>query len=83
MHFKIKDLPTTDVYVKFASGGGPETELSFALATVGSTIPNTDGWYDVTIPLSNFVDQTSYTEFAIMGGWSNGGTFLVTDIYIN
>ena len=80
LHFKIKDLPTGSVFVKFASGGGAELEVEFDLATYATDIPGTTGWKQVTIPLSSFPDLAAYTEFAILGGWSNGGTFLLTDV---
>lgn len=78
--FKVKDLPTGNVWVKFASGGGPEQEVSFDLATYATDIPGTTGWKQVTIPLSGYANLPAYTEFGIHSGWGNGGTFLLTDV---
>lgn len=78
--FKVKNLPTGNVLVKFASGGGPEQEVSFDLATYATDIPGTTGWKQVTIPLSGYAGLTAYTEFGIHSGWGNGGTFLLTDV---
>jgi len=82
LNFKVKNLPTGDVVIKFASGEGPATETAFALADYGTPIEGTDGWTEVSIPMSSFPDQDAYFEFAIMGGWGNGGTFLLTDVYL-
>lgn len=78
--FKIKSLPTDKVWVKFASGGGAEFESSFDLNAYATNIEDKAQWKEVTIPMSNFPDLAAYTEFAIFSGWSNGGTFLITDI---
>jgi len=79
--FKVKSLPTGDVYVKFPlSGAGNDGELALSLATYGAAVPGTTGWTQVTVPLSVFNGAASDTEFAIMGGWGNGGTFLISDI---
>ena len=80
LNFKIKSLPTGSVFVKFASGGGPELEVEFSLATFATAIPGTTGWFQVSLPMSSFPNPDDYTEFGIHGGWSNGGTFLLTDI---
>jgi hypothetical protein len=78
--FKIKNLPTNNVWVKFASYGDPQIEFPFDLAVYAEDIPNTTGWKQVTIPLSVFPDLDAYTEFAIHAGFGNEATFLVTDI---
>ena len=79
--FKVKSLPTGDVYVKFPlSGAGNDGELALSLATYGAAVPGTTGWTQVTVPLSVFNGAASDTEFGIMGGWGNGGTFLISDI---
>ena len=80
LRFKIKLLPTSIVYVAFASGTGPQFESFYDLSTYATAI-GTTGWYEVTIPLSDFPDRSIYTEFAIHGGLGNGGTFYLTDVY--
>lgn len=77
--FKIKNLPTNSVFVKFVSSGA-ELEKEFDLGTYATSIDSKAGWKDVTIPLSEFPDTDLYTAFAIHAGYSNGGTFLITDI---
>ncbi len=77
--FKVKDLPTGNVFIKF-QGGGAESEQPFDLATYAVDVPNTTGWKDVTIPLSNFPNLLSYTALSIHTGWGNGGTFLLTEV---
>ena len=79
--FKVKGLPTGDVYVKFPlSGAGNGGELALSLATYGVAVPGTRGWTQVTVPLSVFNGAASDTEFGIHGGYGNGGTFLISDI---
>ena len=78
--FKIKNLPTNSVWVKFASYGDPELEMPFDLGVYAEDIEGTTGWKQVTIPLSSFPDLDAYTEFAIHAGFGNEATFLVTDI---
>tara|TARA_B110000208_G_scaffold27852_1_gene36424 strand:+ start:633 stop:2312 length:1680 start_codon:yes stop_codon:yes gene_type:complete len=79
--FKVKGLPTGDVYVKFPlSGAGNDGELALSLATYGVAVPGTTGWTQVTVPLSVFNGAASDTEFGIHGGYGNGGTFLISDI---
>ena len=79
--FKVKGLPTGDVYVKFPlSGAGNGGELALSLATYGVAVPGTTGWTQVTVPLSVFNGAASDTEFGIHGGYGNGGTFLISDI---
>ena len=77
--FKIKDLPTDSVWVLFA-GGGADLELQLDLATYATDIPGTTGWKQVEIPLSLYPNLALYTDFAIQGGFANGGEFLLTDV---
>ena len=79
--FKVKDLPTGDVFVKFPqSGAGTEGELQLSLATYGAPIAGAIGWSQVTIPMSLFNGGAADTEFGIHAGYGNGGIFLITDI---
>ena len=79
--FKIKDLPTGDVFVKFpSSGAGNAGELQLSMATYATPIAGAVGWSQVTIPMSLFSGGASDTEVGIHGGYGNGGTFLITDI---
>jgi len=83
LRFKVKSLPTPNVFLKFSSGTGgtgQQFENFYDLSTYATAI-GTTGWYEVTIPLSDFPDRSVYTEFAIHGGLGNGGTFYLTDIY--
>jgi hypothetical protein len=79
--FKIKGLPTDNVVIKFPGAvNGTDGELSLATATYGTAIPGATGWTQFVIPMSTWGGVTASTEFAIMGGWGNGGTLLITDI---
>jgi hypothetical protein len=78
--FKIKNLPTGDVWVLFADGGPSDLELQLPLATYATDIPGTSGWKRVEIPLALYPDLALYDSFAIQGGFANGGTFRLTDL---
>jgi beta-glucosidase len=73
--FKVKSDDLSAVYVKV-----PEVEISYNFAD-GIDLGN--GWYEMSIPLSDFAGAIAdTTEFAIHSGWSNGGTFYVTDVVL-
>jgi hypothetical protein len=80
LEFKIKNLPTNSVWVKFASYGDPQEEFQFDLGVYAEDIEGTTGWKQVTIPLATFPNLDAYTEFAINAGFGNEATFLITDI---
>jgi hypothetical protein len=71
--FKVKSDDLDAILVKV-----PEVELTYSFAD-GTDLGN--GWFEITAPLSDFVgtDQGT-TQFGIHGGYSNGGTFLITDV---
>ena len=48
--FKMKDLPTSNVYVKFSTGGAPEQEYAFHLDNYSIDILSAGDWKQVTIP---------------------------------
>ncbi len=71
--FKIKSDDLSAIYVKV-----PEVEIPFPFAEATDL---GDGWYEVTAPFAMFtgtVDGT--TQIGIHGGYSNGGTFFITDV---
>ena len=77
LHFKAKNLPATGIDVMFSTGGAPELRVNYPLASVGTPIPGTTGWFDVVIPLSNYPNLTSYTDLAFI---LPAGSFLLTDV---
>jgi hypothetical protein len=71
--FKVKSDDLTAILVKV-----PEVEITYNLAD-GTDLGN--GWHEITAPLSDFVGTVQgTTQIGIHGGWSNGGTFYVTDV---
>ena len=78
--FKVKDFPTDNVNIKFASPNqGPENEVSLVLADYSSNL--TAGWKAISIPMSNFPDVASYDQFGIFSEpTTDSSTFLITDI---
>lgn len=77
LNFKVKGLPAGSIDVMFSTAGPPELRKTFLLSAVGTAIPATTGWYNVTIPLSNYPDLISYTDMAFI---VPGGSFLLTDV---
>ena len=75
--FKVKDLPVDQLFVKFTSGGQPETEIRIDSS---NWVELSGEWKGVSVPMSGFPNTSSYTEFGIHTGYDNGGTILLTDI---
>lgn len=78
--FKIKNLPTENVYVKFSMGANTGTEQALSLADYGTALEDKTDWTQVKIPLTLYPELDQYTEFGIFGGYGNGGTLLITDL---
>ena len=76
--FKAKDFEGGTFSIKFAGGGTTETEKAYDVATVGTAIPGADGWYQITIPMTDFPGVEGNIQFAI---WSSGGdTWYFTEL---
>lgn len=73
--FKIKSDDLSAINVKV-----PEVELVYTFAG-GTDLGN--GWYEITAPLSDFVGAVpGSTQFGVLGGYGNGGTFFITDVML-
>lgn len=71
--FKIKSEQLSAINVKV-----PEVELIYPFAE-GTDLGN--GWFEITAPLSAFAGAVpGTTQFGVLGGYSNGGTFYITDV---
>ncbi len=71
--FKIKSDDLTAINVKI-----PEVELTYAFAD-GTALGN--GWFEIRAPMSEFVGTVAgSTQFGVLGGYGNGGTFYITDV---
>ncbi|GEM_PF-496631 len=77
LNFKVKNLPAGSIDIMLSSAGVPELRLTHSLATVGTAIPGTTGWFDVSIPLNLYPDRASYFDIAFI---VPGGSFLLTDV---
>ncbi|MEW6566377.1 MAG: hypothetical protein AB1404_12845 [Spirochaetota bacterium] len=76
--FKIKSDTTEPLKDNNINVKIPEVEQPFNI-TQGVDLNN--GWYEVTVPFSSFTGtKTDPGEIGILGGWSNGGIFYITDI---
>jgi hypothetical protein len=71
--FKLKSDDLTAINVKV-----PDIELIYSFAG-GTDLGN--GWVEITAPLSEFVGTIpGSTQFGVLGGYGNGGTFYITDV---
>lgn len=78
--FKIKSTNLSSIYVKI-----PSTDPNYAGANYkissGKSLGN--GWYELTVPFSAITGAASgQKELGIHGGWSNGGSFYITDVFL-
>jgi hypothetical protein len=71
--FKMRSADLTAINVKV-----PEVELTYPFSE-GEDLGN--GWFEITAPLADFVGAVSgSTQFGILSGYGNGGTFFITDV---
>jgi beta-glucanase (GH16 family) len=79
--FKVKGLPGDELEIKFF--GSPETAIIINLGTYAGAQDLGNGWYQVTIPMSDFAANVyAFTGFLIgpPGDQSAPFSFLLTDI---
>ena len=83
INFKIKNMPGNIVLVKFGDAD-PDFEVDLVNDTEFSTPIGATGWYDVSIPMSNFPTVDAYSYLVIKSNTSSpvDFTFLVTDIFL-
>ena len=85
INFKIKDLPANnEIRVEFGVLGGASTVLAVDVTSSPYSTSIGDGWYEVSIPMTEFPNASTYNFMAFTAG--EGGTteftFLITDIYL-
>lgn len=78
LQFKIKTTRTT-MMVKMENAAGASNEVSVTL-TDGTAI-GSNGWVQMSIPISSFGVASTATKLGFHTGWSGGGgTFYLTDV---
>jgi beta-glucanase (GH16 family) len=85
INFKIKDLPVDNVIdVEFGVLGGINQVRPIDVTTSPYSTSIGDGWYEVSIPMTEFPDVSVYNYMAYTAGigTTDGFTFLITDIYL-
>ena len=87
LEFKVKsDVIETagNVMVKLDNGGSWPNytgEKAFALSTYGTAIAGKTGWYQISIPVSEFDGAEDVAPLlGIHTGYGNGGEIMVTDV---
>ena len=83
LNFKVKgDAANLDDFeVKFIFGG--DTSVRYDLTTYSGSVPLGNGWYQVSIPMSDFAATIAANEGFLLGPFDNQGaafTYLLTDI---
>lgn len=83
VNFKVKDMPGNIALVKFGDAD-PEFSVDLVNDTNLSTPIGATGWYEVSIPMSNFPTVDSYNYLVIKSDTSSTTdfSFLVTDIFL-
>ncbi len=84
LSFKVKGLPGDQLEIKFF--GSPETSIIINLGTYAGATDLGNGWYQVTIPMSDFAANVfAFTGFLIGPPGDQGApfSFLLTDIGFN
>ena len=80
INFKVKNMPNDVVIVKFGDG---DPDFPVDLTDVSLSTPLGDGWYEVSIPMSNFPTPEAYNYLVIKSQVSTQPVqFLVTDIFL-
>jgi len=85
--FKVKGLPSGEIEVKFFGGDGGDGSADNALVVNVTTYAGStelgNGWYEVSVPLSEFSDTIDINEGFLLGPPGDQGaqfTFFLTDI---
>jgi len=88
LEFKVKDLPSGEIEVKFFGGDGGDGSVDnsviydvFTDESVSGSLGN--GWLQVSVPLSEFSDTIDINEGFLLGPPGDQGaqfTFFLTDI---
>ncbi|MBT8084717.1 MAG: family 16 glycosylhydrolase, partial [Woeseia sp.] len=79
--FKVKGLPSDELEVKFF--GSPDISLIINLSTYAGATDLGNGWYQVTIPMSEFAANINAFKGFLIGPPGDQGapfSFLLTDI---
>jgi hypothetical protein len=85
INFKIKDLPANnEIKVEFGVLGGASTVLAVDVTTSPYSTSIGNGWYEVSIPMTEFPNASTYNFMAFTAGLGTSDvfTFLITDIYL-
>jgi len=85
INFKIKNLPADNVIdVEFGILGGPSQVLPVDVTTSIYSTSIGDGWYEVSIPMTEFPNGSTYNFMAFTAGIGTTDifTFLITDIFL-
>ena len=80
-NFKVKDLPTGTIEVKFIGGG--DTSIVYDVTTYSGSTDLGDGWYQLSIPVADFsatIAANSGFLLGPLGGQAAPFTMLLTDI---
>ena len=81
LNFKVKDLPAGTIEVKFIEGG--DTSIVYDVTTYSGSENLGNGWYQVTIPMTDFAATIAANQGFILGPLGDQGasfSFLLTDI---
>jgi hypothetical protein len=85
INFKIKNLPSDNtIDVEFGVLGGIKTVLPVDVTASTYSTSIGDGWYEVSIPMTEFPNVSVYNYMAYTAGIGTTDvfTFLITDIYL-
>ena len=84
INFKVKALPDDNITVEFGVLGGASNTSIINVLTSPYSTPIGDGWYEISIPMTEYPNASVYNFMAFTAG--NGGTseftFLITDIFL-
>ncbi|MBT8099368.1 MAG: family 16 glycosylhydrolase, partial [Gammaproteobacteria bacterium] len=87
LDFKVKGLPTGEIEVKFFGGdggdGSADNAINYNVTTYTGSTALGNGWYQVSIPLSDFETTIAINEGFLLGPPGDQGaqfTFFMTDI---
>ena len=69
--FKVKGLPTGEIEVKFFGGdggdGSADNAMNYNVTTYAGSTALGNGWYQVSIPVSDFADTVDINEGFLLG----------------
>ena len=85
--FKVKGLPTGEIEVKFFGGdggdGSADNAVNYNVTTYAGSTALGNGWYQVSVPLSDFAATIDINEGFLLGPPGDQGaqfTFFLTDV---